>query len=149
MTDLALTWDREAYRADLSVVRGDLAIDEGLHTAVIISLLTDRLAELDDFIPDGTTDRRGWWGDLVIDELATPDLIGSRLWLLAREKQIPETARRAEHYAREALQWMLEDDVAARIDALASFPRLGWIQLAITIWQGNGAMTFNVMWAQS
>jgi phage gp46-like protein len=152
MTDLALFWDREAYRADLRVMGGDLAVDDGLHTAVIISLLTDRLADPDDFIPDGTTDRRGWWADLPLpsaDDLPTPDFIGSRLWLLAREKQIPETARRAEHYAREALQWMLDDDVAARIDAVATFPRLGWMQLAITIWQGSGSMTFDVMWAQS
>ena len=156
MTDLSLVWDRENYRADMTVTGGDLATDAGLHTALIISLMTDRLADPHDFIPDLSTDRRGWWGDLPLaseDDLPAPDFIGSRLWLLAREKQLPETARRAEFYAREALQWMLDDDVAVRIDAVATFPRLGWIELRITIWQGFGAMsastTFDVMWQQS
>lgn len=150
MTDLALVWDPINFRADLAVVDGDLAIDEGLTTAAIISLLTDRVADADAFIPDGTDDRRGWWGDLPIDDANTPaepDFIGSHLWLLAREKQTAETARRAEHYAREALKWMVEDDVADRVDAVASFPRMGWLELRITIRKGNASVTFSPMWA--
>ena len=152
MTDLALIWDQENIRGDLTVLYGDLATDDGLRTAVIISLLTDRLADADAVIPDGTNDRRGWWGDLPLDtadDRPAPDFIGSQLWLLAREKQLPEVARRAEHYAREALQWMLDDDVATRIDAVATFPQLGWIKLQITIWQGTSSVTFNPMWQLS
>ena len=149
MTDFALVLDPANFRADMAVVDGDLAVDDGLRTAVIISLLTDRLADADAAIPDGTSDRRGWWGDLALDvpdAPPVPDLIGSQLWLLAREKQIPETARRAEHYAREALQWMLDDGVATAVEAHASFPRRGWIALAVTIWQGNSSVTFDPMW---
>ena len=152
MTDLALIWDQENIRGDLTVLYGDLATDDGLRTSVIISLLTDRLADADAAIPDGTNDRRGWWGDLPLDtadDPPAPDFIGSQLWLLAREKQLPEVARRAEHYAREALQWMLDGDVATRIDAVATFPQLGWIQLQITIWQGTSSVTFNPMWQLS
>lgn len=150
MTDLALVWDPINFRADLAVVNGDLVTDEGLTTAAIISLMTDRVADADAFIPDGTDDRRGWWGDLPFDEndnTPEPDRIGSQLWLLSREKQTAETARRAEHYAREALKWMVDDDVADRVDAVASFPRLGWLELRITIWKGNASVTFSPMWA--
>ena len=52
MTDLSLVWDPENYRADMTVTGGDLATDAGLHTALIISLMTDRLADPHDFIPD-------------------------------------------------------------------------------------------------
>jgi phage gp46-like protein len=149
VTDLALIWDPVGMGVDMAVTGGDLAIDPGLRTAVVISLLTDRLADADADIPDGTADRRGWWADLPLDTPdapPAPDLIGSLLWLLSREKQTPETARRAEHYAREALKWMIDDGVASSVDAAASFPRLGWILLLVTIWQGASSVTFDVMW---
>jgi phage gp46-like protein len=152
MTDLALNWDPGNQRADMAVAGGDLAVDEGLRTAVIISLLTDRRAPSDAVPPDGSGDRRGWWGDLPFDAPDAPpagDQIGSLLWLLSREKQIPETARRAEGYAREALQWMIDDGVASAVDALATFPRLGWMQLLVTIWRGDASETFDVMWRMS
>lgn len=121
--DFALLWDQLADRADMAVAAGDLVMDSGLGTAVIISLGTDRLAAADDEIPDGTANRRGWWGDMPIDPgtaLARPDAIGSRLWLLRRALATPATQRRAEAYAREALAWMLEDGVAGRIDVTST-----------------------------
>jgi len=41
---------------------------------------------------------------------------GSRLHELAREKNTPGTARKAEDYCREALQWLLDTGKATRID---------------------------------
>ena len=152
MTDLALVWNPETQLADMAVADGDLAVDDGLRTAVIISLLTDKRAPDDAVIPDGSGDRRGWWGDLPLDAPDAPpagDHIGSWLWLLAREKQLPETARRAEAYARDALQWMIDDGVAQRVDALATFPLLGWIKLVITIWRGDSGEIFDLAWRLS
>lgn len=113
--DFALVSDPANDRADLAVAAGDLVMDGGLATAVMISLGTDRLAAADDSIPDGSGNRRGWWGDLPIDD-AAPDNIGSRLWLLRRAKATPATQRLAEQYIREALAWMIDDGVAGRID---------------------------------
>ena len=97
--DIALHFDPIAFACDYAVAAGDLAADNGLKTAVLISLFTDRLAAADDEIPDGTEDRRGWWGDMPADGSAPsgapPDPIGSRLWLLARAKQSAETLNRA------------------------------------------------------
>ena len=115
--DFALAWNNATDRGDLVVAGGDLAMDGGLATAVTISLATDALAAADDAIPDNTTNRRGWWGDLPIDD-ARPDRIGSRLWLLRRAKATPATQRLAEQYIREALAWMIEDGVAGRIDVV-------------------------------
>lgn len=116
--DLALVWLGSS--ADLVKLDGDYAVEPGLTTAMLLSLFTDRRAEPDDVPPSGDpTDRRGWWAD---EFAAVPgDRMGSRLWLLARAKRTAETLRRAEEYAREALQWMLDDSVAASLDVTVEF----------------------------
>lgn len=95
----------------------DLAGEVGLRTAVILSLFTDRLALPTDVIPDGSSDRRGHWSDSYLPERG--DLEGSRLWLLDREKIVPEVLRRAEDYTREAIAWMVRDGVVKHASATA------------------------------
>ena len=69
-----------------------------LKSAVWMSLGTDRRAENDDVLPGGDGDKRGWWGDSFRQRR-----IGSRLWLLERQKITADTLLRAEEYAAEAL----------------------------------------------
>ena len=88
MTDLALIWSAEAGLADLVIEGGGLMTEEGLRTAVLISLMTDRRARLDDALPSDDGNRRGWWGDVAAEG---NDRIGSRLWLLSRAKATTET----------------------------------------------------------
>lgn len=116
---------------DLAVADGDLAVDAGLETAVTISLFTDRRAEPDDILPDGGSDRRGWWGDAW--PAVEGDRIGSRLWLLSREKQAPDVLRRAREYAAEALQWLVADGIASDVQVEAGNPRPGLLALDIRI----------------
>lgn len=61
------------------------------------------------------------------------DLIGSRLWLLAPEKQLASVQARAELYAREALQWLVDDGVASSVAVSAELVRQGVLGLAITV----------------
>lgn len=119
MTDFALTWDNESMTADLSVAGNDLAADEGLETSVMLSLFSDRRAEAGDPLPDGEQDRRGWWADA--HPVVEGDRFGSRLWLLARSKATEDVRVRAEEYAREALQWLLDDRVSPRVDVAVEF----------------------------
>lgn len=153
MRDIALIWDPSLGEADLAMNGGDLATDAGLRTAVIISLFTDRLAEPGDAIPDGTADRRGWWGDMPVDAAQQDQppsgnaLTGSRLWLLDRALQTQATLNAARAYAEEALAWMVADGVASAVTAIARFPRLGWLQLDITIAQPAGPSQFSLAWA--
>jgi phage gp46-like protein len=123
--------------ADYAVDSLGLVEDEGLQTAVILSLFTDRRAEADDVIPDGTTDRRGWWADAY--PAVDGDRIGSRLWLLSREKQLNSVVNKAREYAQEALAWMIEDGIAASVDIQASIVRTGVLGLTVAISQPNGA----------
>ena len=95
----------------------DLQSDEGLETALLLSLFLDRRAEDDDQLPAEDGDLRGWWGNQFLDRRG--DQYGSRIWLLSRAKKLPETARDAELYAREALAWLVDDRVLERFDVVA------------------------------
>ena len=92
-----------------------LALDDGLTTAVLCSLFTDRRAAPDDLRPGDAPERRGW----ALDLFNPDDRWGSKLWLLAREKATGETLARARAYAEEALAWLIEDGLAARVEVLA------------------------------
>ena len=135
MTDLALIWNDEAFTADLALVDGALALDAGLKTAVILSLFTDARARPDDVLPQQGADRRGWWPDALGAE---EDRIGSRLWLLAREKLTPETVARAREYAEEALMWLVRDGVAREVIVSAEVIGPSALGLSITIARGDG-----------
>lgn len=134
MTDLALIWDAAAHTGDLRVAGDDLAADGGVRTAVLLSLLTDRRAA-DGELPAGESDRRGWWGDTLAPE---GDRIGSRLWLLGREARRPDVVLRAEEYAREALEWLVEDGVAERVDVAARDDG-GVLLITVDVHQPGGA----------
>lgn len=146
MTDVALFWDAEAVAADMTLEAGDLATEAGLKTAVIISLFTDRRARPDDPLPEAGADRRGWWGDVTARE--ADDEIGSRLWLLSREKQTAEVVARAREYALEALGWMLRDRVASAVEVVAEITRPGVLGLSIIITRpdGPGRERFDFVW---
>jgi len=113
--DIALTWDNAQGNADLSLIDGDIATDRGLETAMLLSLLLDRRADVDDQPPSGDpADKRGWWADEFLP--VEGDKIGSRMWLLDRAVISRETAQLAEFYARECWQWLLDDKVIAALD---------------------------------
>lgn len=118
------------HGADYALDALGLTEDAGLETAVVLSLFTDRRAASDDPVPDGA-DRRGWWADGVTGEAG--DRIGSRLWLLWREKQMPSVLVRARQYAEEALAWLVTDGVARRIEVQASIPQRDVLRLDVAI----------------
>ena len=145
MGDIALKWDGTG--ADLVLEDGDLVIEHGLQTSVIASLFSDRRARADDQLPDGSTDRRGWWADPWAE--VPGDQLGSRLWLLGREKELAEPMRRARDYAKEALAWLIEDGIAASVDVQPSVPRRGVLGLAVAINRRDGtreSFQFEILW---
>jgi phage gp46-like protein len=116
MTDVALLWDPKTFSADIAIQSGALLTDDGLRTAILISLFTDARARDDDVLPEPGADRRGWWGNAFGDADATPgDQIGSRLWLLRREKITASTIQRAHEYTVEALDWLIQAQVCSAI----------------------------------
>lgn len=116
MSDIRTTWS-PALTGDWLLSGGALDATRDLETAVILSLFTDRRAGDSDRLPDGSADRRGWWGDATVPDRP----MGSRLWLLAREKTTPQMRLRAIGYVREALAWMIGDGIADRVDVSAEY----------------------------
>lgn len=143
--DRKLYFNGDFMRADLAVEGGAVELTTGLETAVVISLFTDRRARTDDALPDGVDgDRRGWWADAFNQRP-----IGSRLWLLSREKQLPAVVARAKEYAEEALAWLVEDNVASRVVVTAEVVKNGVLGLGIEIYRTGAepvSFRFTYVW---
>lgn len=145
MTDLALRWDTDLWGADLALDGAALATDDGLRTAIIISLFTDARARDDDPLP-AEGDRRGWWGD-ALPQVAG-DAIGSRLWLLAREKKLPSVVQRARDYAAEALAWLIADGIVRTVEVEAEAQGADRLAFGVVITRptGPGRQRFDFVW---
>jgi phage gp46-like protein len=111
------------------------ALHAGLTRAVIISLFTWRRAATDDPVDDD--ERFGWWGDSY--PATADDRIGSRLWLLRRVKLTAATQRDAEFYAREALQWLLDDGHVIALVVSSEQVDLNRLNLRATLTIPSGA----------
>ena len=148
MTDLALIQNPDTGKWDLGMTGPDLTTDAGLQTAIVWSLITDKRATADDILPDGSDDRRGNWGD------AWPEIdghqLGSRDWIvLNRAKQTQETLNAAIDSARDALQWLIDQGIAANIDVTGEWVRSGLLGRTITVTRPNGATTtfrYDTVW---
>ena len=151
MADIRTVFIDMEHGADYAMDALLLEQDDGLDTAVIISLFTDRRATRDDVLPDAGSDRRGTWMDAYAD--VTGDKMGSRLWLLERAKLTQETVVRVREYIQEALDWMVRDGVAKRVDVDTFITRhhpLGIIGAAIDIVKPDGQTTrfkFETLWS--
>lgn len=162
--DLALeNLDRDALHTDVNYGVGQplhttqstlpetgLQLETTLSTAVLWSLFTDaRVSE--DELPEGWTDRRGWVGD---DLETDGEHWGSKLWLVTDIPGKATEARRqnAERYAKAALQWLINDRIASRIEATAWWINNdGRLGLHIRIYGGSSAestaLIFESKWA--
>jgi phage gp46-like protein len=149
-----LVWD--GLMGDLALagpdgLRGGLRARATLETAVLICLMTDARAETAE-LRDGDVNR-GWPGDSF--DLAEGEApIGSKLWLLRRSTvDAVETPRRAEDYARAALQPLIDQDAVARVDVAAEGdPARNRLTLAVTLTDRDGvtlvATRYAVLWDQ-
>lgn len=134
--------------ADLAMDQFELATDDGLETAVILSLFTDARAHPDDALPIGQTDRRGWWADAY--PVSQGDRFGSRLWLLRASKQLQESLNLAQQYAEEALAWMINDGVAKKVEVDTFIARAEVMGMIVRIYRPDGTVSpirFDTHWS--
>ncbi|MHA6236875.1 phage GP46 family protein [Pseudomonas fluorescens group sp. PF-69] len=142
MSDIRTVWVAETGQGDWQVLDGALDSGDDMASAVFISLFSDRQANSDDVLPDGSTDRRGWWGDL-----GQPVPLGSRLWLLSRSRLDDNAAKMAVIYAKEALQWLLDDQVAESVTVTATIQGPKQLNVAVTVTQRTGTKNYQFAWA--
>ena len=140
MSDISTIW--QTTRGDWKLSGRSLASGGDLATAVAISLFTDRTAQPDDVIPDGSGDPRGWWADDALNP------IGSRLWLIDRSKRTQETLERAQDYINEALQWLIDDGVVAKFGVLVEWTAQHTLGAQVVAYRRDGGTTpLNFAWA--
>lgn len=89
---------------------------DNLSRAVVISLFTWRRADNNDDY-DLELGKKGWWGDTYPQ--VPSDKIGSKLWMLLRQKITDETIARAEEYSEQALQWLIDDGHCSSLSVTA------------------------------
>jgi len=150
MSDIQTVFIDFTHGADYATDSLGLLVDDGLQTSVILSLFTDRRANPDDVLPSASSDLRGWWGD---DYPVVPgDKIGSRRWLLSREKQLQSVLNRLKEYDQEALQWLIDDGVAASVSVDAVIVRPGVLGEFISIFPPAASpqqFKFESLWSNS
>ncbi|MEX2450377.1 MAG: phage GP46 family protein [Rhodospirillales bacterium] len=153
MTDIKTVFNADIISGDIAIKNGLLDDDDGLKTALVISIFTDRRALPDDELPDPNGSRRGWVGDAfppVIDGVPqTGDRIGSRLWLLHREKQLLSVVARAREYLEEATDWLIEDGICNVIEIEVEIVRDGVLGFEVRPIRPNKdpvAFRFDYVW---
>jgi len=163
MTDIRLVQQGEyPAQSEVSVDwmllnNGTLDTDQALATAVIVALGTDRLAERTDTLPDlDSTDRRGWWGDLDAELIWNGWPIGTRLWLVRRDKITGANAARGstltriENYIREALEPFIARRIASRMEVKVERIGRERITALVRLYRGPELavdLRYQVLWA--
>lgn len=149
---LGLRFDPQTLLMDIAVEDGVLATGDELKTAIFLSLLCDRRADDDDTLPAITPerfpDRRGWWADTYTGG----DSFGSKWWLRWRSKATEETRLAFIDDARQALQWLIEDGVAADLEIEAEWQSretAGVLAMRIVVVRPGGVREeFSLIWAE-
>ncbi|EGT81790.1 hypothetical protein BES36_010405 [Haemophilus quentini] len=138
MSDLSIMW--KDGEGDVVSLDSALLTDDSLTNAIVISLFTD--ARVDN--------QRGWWGNDFNQNEERQVEMGSRLWTLARSKQLADVLEDAQAYAEQALQWLIDDGHALAIDVMATNPEQSVLLLSVVVTLPNGQTeqrTFSAVWS--
>ena len=122
---------------DVQIEDGDFILDGGLETAVLISLFSDARVSPDESRDQFNGEIRGFWAEKLIGFN-----LGNKVWLLDRSKLTNNVLRLSEQYNKEALQWMIDEGIAARIEtvSLKSTTRPNTMQWYIAIYKPEGGV---------
>lgn len=151
MADIRIAWNAELMLGDWRRAGHVLDTDRELVTAIAVALFTHRTAADDDEIPDGSADHRGWWADAEAQEIHGGWAIGSRLWLISREKQVERTRQRAEEYIHEALTPFVTLGVVSSYDLDVAWFARERLGATVTLYRGPRAsieVRFETLWDQ-
>jgi len=121
---------------DLVIENGDLKADNGLETAALISVFSDRRLSLEE-LPRGQEGQKGWWADLQSEPIN--DQIGSKLHRLELIGKVStNTAVELETVLRDAFEWALDDGLAAKVVVTAARTQSNRVNGTVKIFKPNG-----------
>lgn len=117
---------------------GDFVTDEGLETAIMMSLFLNERASADE-VPQPIK-RGGYWGYEV------NGMQFSKIWLVSG-RRTTEKLNQIIEYAKASLQWLVDESYATDIECEAEFITDG-ISLTVTISKVNDVIYSNnfVLW---
>jgi phage gp46-like protein len=129
---------------------------QALVTAVTIAFCTDRLAETSDSLPiPGSTDRKGWWGDDGAAEIWNGWPVGSRFWLMVRDKITDSnysggaSTSKALAFANECLQPFVDAEIISEFDVTVTQINASRIDTTVTLYRGplsDISLQFQSLW---
>lgn len=131
---------------DIDITGYELHRDPGFETSIILSLFSDARADRGDVLPGTIKNKAGWWGSALFGRQ-----FGSKLWLLQRATLDNSTMRLYEQYSKDALKWMVDDQIAEEITAEATRTGPNRVDLAMTIKRKNNtsvSFRFYVNWEE-
>lgn len=114
---------------DLVIEDADIGSVEGFEGAVIVSLFTD--ARADETLSPNPLNRRGWIGD--IETIGEGTSIGSLMWVLDQARLTQDTINNANLYVKEALGWMIINNVAKDVQVEVSSDNMREITINVQI----------------
>lgn len=129
---------------DVAIEDGDFANEDGFDTAIWVSLFTDARASVSQvLLPER---RRGWLGNIV--STVTDRQLGSFLWLTEQRRLTQDTLNEMIDYSRKALNYLIEDNIALKIEVTGEIiPRQGIeLLIEITALDGVTSQHFIQMW---
>jgi len=128
---------------------------DAIDAAIYSSLFSDARADE----TEKQTDRRGYWGDTFAE--VPGDRWGSKLWLAERAKLTADPRvggegvvrlAQLEQWAREAVQWMIDDGVITSIEIESERREGGQALLQVTYTRERGddprTRFFDAVWAE-
>lgn len=114
----------EPVRFDAVLDGDDFAVDRNYESAVYASLFS--------WARDDKSDMpSGFWADSY--SKVANSRFGSLIRRVWRSKDVKDTYRLAKEYAEEALEWMVQDGWAEKIEVATDAPRKNWLRWKIII----------------
>lgn len=129
--DIALFQDKSTGLYDVEFANGDFVTVDSFDTSLTVSLMADARASSSQ-VPRAEL-RRGWWGNQFNDDPSFE--VGSKLWLLSQARKTQDTLNSAIDFAKNALQWVINDNHAKGINVTGKPTDTG-IQLTVVIDRG-------------
>ena len=120
MTDGDLKIAMTESGGDIEVRGGQITMDPGLLTAVIVSLYTER----------------NFWGNLIAN--SDSERIGQGYVEATSEPITADMLSACESRAQESLAWLVSEGLARSVDVTVSNPRADWIKTRVEIVKPSG-----------
>jgi phage gp46-like protein len=124
---------------DIYAENGSLAITKGMESQIYMSLLNNKRASNSQVLIREL--QQGWLGNNIISDVNnTPDYeIGSLLWLVIEQSNITNVnLEKIKSYARDSLNWLIEDNYCTLIKVEASFgDNIVFLDITLVINQNN------------